>query len=39
MVKFDGMNNFGMWRYKVMDALMASNLKDALFLERAERDF
>ena len=34
MVKFDSMNNFGIWRYEVMDALTASNLEDALFLER-----
>jgi len=33
VVKFDGTNNFGMRRCEVMDALMASNLKDALILE------
>ena len=30
VVKFDGKNNFGMWRCEVMDALMASNLEDTL---------
>jgi len=34
VVKFDGTNNFGMWRCEVLDALTASNLKDALLLER-----
>ena len=33
IVKFDGTNNFGMWRCEVMDALTASNLKDSLRLE------
>ena len=33
VVKFDGTNNFGMWRCEVMDALTASNLKDSLQLE------
>jgi len=33
MVKFDGMNNFGMWRCEVIDALTASNLENALLLE------
>ena len=33
VVKFDGTNNFKMWRCEVMDALTASNLKDALCLE------
>ena len=33
VVKFDDMNNFGMWRCEVMDALMASNLKDTLQLK------
>ena len=34
MVKFDGKNNFGMWRCEVMDALTVSNLKDTLLLEK-----
>jgi len=34
VVKFDGQNNFGTWRYEVMDALTASNLEDTLRLER-----
>jgi len=32
-MKFDGMNNW-LWRYKVIDALTASNLEDALCLEK-----
>ena len=34
VVKFDGKNNFGMWRCEVMDILTASNLKDILRLEK-----
>jgi len=34
VVKFNGTNNFGMWRCEVMDALMASNLEDTLRLEK-----
>ena len=34
VVKFNGTNNFGMWRCEVMDALNASNLEDALLLEK-----
>ena len=34
VVKFDGTNNFNMWRCEVLDALTASNLEDALLLER-----
>ena len=34
VVKFDGKNNFDMWRCKVMDALMTSNLEDTLRLEK-----
>jgi len=30
VVKFNGTNNFGMWRCEVMDALTASNLEDTL---------
>ena len=37
-MKFDGKKNFKMWRCEVMDALMASNLKDTLRLEK-KRDF
>jgi len=33
-VKFDGKNNFGMWRCEVIDALTASNLEDILRLEK-----
>ena len=36
VVKFDGKNNFGMWRCKVMDALTASNLEDTLRLEKKQ---
>ena len=34
MVKFNGTNNFGMWRCEVMDALTASNPEDTLRLEK-----
>jgi len=34
VVKFDGKNNFDMWRCEVMDALMTSNLEDTLRLEK-----
>ena len=34
VVKFNGTNNFGMWRCEVMDALNASNLEDTLLLEK-----
>ena len=34
VVKFDGKNNFGMWRCEVMDALIASNLENTLRLEK-----
>ena len=42
--KFDGTNNFGMWRCEVMDALMTSNLEDTLQLkeklkETSEKDW
>ena len=44
VVKFDGTNNFGMWRCEVMDALMASNREDTLRLkekttETSEKDW
>ena len=34
VVKFDGKNNFVMWRCEVMDALTVSNLKNTLRLEK-----
>ena len=34
VVKFDGKNNFGMWRCEVIDALTTSNLGDTLWLEK-----
>ena len=34
VAKFDGKNNFGMWRCKVMDVLKASNLENTLRLEK-----
>ena len=34
VLKFDGKNNFGMWRCKVIDALTASNLEDALLFDK-----
>ena len=34
VVKFDGKNNFGIWRCEVMDALTTSNLEDTLRLEK-----
>ena len=36
VVKFNGTNNFGMWRREVMDALTASNLEDTLCLEKRQ---
>jgi len=33
VVKFDGNNNFKIWRCEVMDALTTSNLEDTLRLE------
>ena len=38
LVKFDGKNNFDMWRCEVMDALTASNLEDALRLEEKSKE-
>ena len=35
VVKFDGKNNFSMWRCEVMDALTASNLEDTLGWRRS----
>ena len=34
VVKFDGKNNFGLWRCEVMDALTVSNLEDTLQFEK-----
>ena len=34
VMKFNGINNFGIWRCEVMDALNASNLEDTLHLEK-----
>ena len=34
VVKFNGKNNFGMWRCEVTDALTAPNLEDTLRLEK-----
>ena len=41
VVKFDGTNNFSMWRYEVMDALTISNLQNSLLLteEISEKDW
>jgi len=33
VVKFDGKNNFGIWRCKVMDALTTLKLEETLCLE------
>ena len=33
VVKFNGSNNFRLWRYEVLDALNAQNLKDSLELQ------
>ena len=34
VVRFNGKNNFGMWRCEVIDALTVSNLEDTLQLEK-----
>ena len=39
VVKFDGKNNFVMWRCEVMDALTTSNIEDTLRLEKKARDY
>ena len=36
MVKFDGTNNFGMWRCEVMDVLNVQNLEETLELQENE---
>ena len=33
VVKFDGINNFKLWRCEVMDALNVLNLEDTLLLQ------
>ena len=33
VVKFDGTNNFGMWRCEVIDVLNMQNLEDTLLLQ------
>jgi len=38
LVKFDGTNNFGLWRCELLDALNAQNLKDALELQESSGD-
>jgi len=38
VVKFDGTNNFGMWRCEVMDALATSNLEDTLRLKEKSKE-
>jgi len=38
VVKFDGTNNFDMWKCEVMDALTLSNLEDALLLENKPKE-
>ena len=37
VVKFDGNNNFGIWRCEVMDVLTTSNLEDTLRLEKKHK--
>ena len=32
VVKFDGRNNSGLWRYEILNVLNAQNLKDSLEL-------
>ena len=38
VVKFDGKNNFGIWRCEVMEVLTTSNLKDTLRLEEKPKE-
>jgi len=33
VVKFDGRNNSGLWRYEILNVLNAQNLKDSLELQ------
>ena len=34
VVKFDGMNNFGMWKCEGMNSLTTSNLEHSLWFEK-----
>jgi len=38
VVKFDGTNNFDMWRCEVMDVLTSSKIEDALLLEERSEE-
>ena len=38
VVKFDGTNNFGMWRCEVIDALTTSNLENTLQLKEKSKE-
>jgi len=38
VVKFNGINNFRLWRCKVLDALNTQNLKDSLELHEKSAD-
>ena len=38
VVKFDGTNNFSIWRFKVMDAQTALNLKDSLLFDKKPKE-
>ena len=38
VVKFDGTNNFRIWRCEVMDAITTSNIEDALRLEEKSEE-
>ena len=38
VVKFNGTNNFGLWRCKVLDELNAQNLEDSLELQEKPTD-
>ena len=38
VVKFDGTNNFGVWRCEVMDALAVSSLKDSVLYEKKSEE-
>jgi len=39
VIKFDGKNNYRMWRCGVMDALTSSNIEDTTFGGKARGDF
>ena len=38
VVKFDGTNNFGMWRCEVIDTLITLNLENALQLKEKPKE-